>query len=58
MNDMRAGPHAPSEFRVVGGGAGLAARGVGKTYKKRPVVRNVRKTVSPATHDVCLVERN
>ena len=41
MNDMRAGPHAPSEFRVVGGGAGLAARGVGKTYKKRPVVRNV-----------------
>jgi lipopolysaccharide export system ATP-binding protein len=38
---MRAGPHAPSEFRVVGGGAGLAARGVGKTYKKRPVVRNV-----------------
>jgi lipopolysaccharide export system ATP-binding protein len=41
VNDMRAGPHAPSEFRVVGGGAGLAARGVGKTYKKRPVVRNV-----------------
>ena len=35
------GPHAPSEFRVVAGGAGLAARGVGKTYKKRPVVRNV-----------------
>ena len=35
------GPHVPSEFRVVAGGAGLAARGVGKTYKKRPVVRNV-----------------
>ena len=49
MNDARTGPHAPSEFRVVAGGAGLvvaggaglAARGVGKTYKKRPVVRNV-----------------
>ena len=27
--------------RVVAGGAGLVARGVGKTYKKRPVVRNV-----------------
>ena len=31
----------PSELRVLQGGAGLAARGVGKTYKKRPVVRNV-----------------
>ncbi|HEX4171570.1 MAG TPA: LPS export ABC transporter ATP-binding protein [Acetobacteraceae bacterium] len=31
----------PSEFRVLQGGAGLAVRGVGKTYKKRPVVRNV-----------------
>ena len=30
-----------SEFRVVAGGKGLAARGVGKTYRKRPVVRNV-----------------
>jgi lipopolysaccharide export system ATP-binding protein len=30
-----------SELRVVPGAAGLAARGVGKTYKKRPVVRNV-----------------
>ena len=28
-------------FRVVAGGAGLVATGVGKTYKKRPVVRNV-----------------
>jgi lipopolysaccharide export system ATP-binding protein len=31
----------PSELRVLQGGAGLAVRGVGKTYKKRPVVRNV-----------------
>ena len=28
-------------LRVVEGGGGLAASGVGKTYKKRPVVRNV-----------------
>ena len=41
MNDMRIDPRAPSEFRVVTGSAGLAARGVGKTYRKRPVVRNV-----------------
>ena len=41
MNDMRLEPRVPSEFRVVAGGAGLAARGVGKTYQKRPVVRNV-----------------
>jgi lipopolysaccharide export system ATP-binding protein len=39
MNDIRV--VRPSEFRVLQGGAGLAARGVGKTYKKRPVVRNV-----------------
>ncbi|HET7883221.1 MAG TPA: LPS export ABC transporter ATP-binding protein [Acetobacteraceae bacterium] len=30
-----------SELRVVAGSKGLAARGVGKTYRKRPVVRNV-----------------
>jgi lipopolysaccharide export system ATP-binding protein len=30
-----------ASLRVVPGGAGLAAMGVGKTYKKRPVVRNV-----------------
>ena len=41
MNDLRLEPRVPSEFRVVTGGAGLAARGVGKTYRKRPVVRNV-----------------
>ena len=40
MNDIRADVR-PTEFRVLSGGAGLAARGVGKTYKKRPVVRNV-----------------
>ena len=28
-------------LRVIDGGAGLAAHAVGKTYKKRPVVRNV-----------------
>jgi lipopolysaccharide export system ATP-binding protein len=30
-----------SELRVLSGNAGLFARGVGKTYKRRPVVRNV-----------------
>ena len=30
-----------TELRVLPGGAGLSARGVGKVYKKRPVVRNV-----------------
>ncbi|MBV8093884.1 MAG: LPS export ABC transporter ATP-binding protein, partial [Acetobacteraceae bacterium] len=42
MNEIKPG----AELRVVHGGAtastdGLAAQGVGKTYKKRPVVRNV-----------------
>ena len=41
MNDIGAWSARASELRVVAGGAGLAARGVGKTYKKRPVVRNV-----------------
>src|SRR5271165_4575679 len=41
MNNMRREPRVASEFRVVAGGAGLAARGVGKTYRKRQVVRNV-----------------
>ena len=40
VNEMR-GPLRAIGVRVVAGGAGLAARGVGKTYKKRPVVRNV-----------------
>ncbi|HEY7579882.1 MAG TPA: LPS export ABC transporter ATP-binding protein [Acetobacteraceae bacterium] len=40
MNDIRRETR-PSELRLLPGGAGLAARGVGKTYKKRPVVRNV-----------------
>jgi lipopolysaccharide export system ATP-binding protein len=30
-----------ASLRVLPGGAGLSATGVGKTYKKRPVVRNV-----------------
>ena len=37
MNDLP----RPEALRVVHGGAGLVAHGVGKTYKKRPVVRNV-----------------
>ncbi len=32
-------------LRVIDGGAGLVASGVGKTYKKRPVVRNVSVNV-------------
>jgi lipopolysaccharide export system ATP-binding protein len=40
VNDIRVETR-PSELRLLPGGAGLAARGVGKTYKKRPVVRNV-----------------
>jgi len=34
-----------ASLRVLPGGAGLAATGVGKTYKKRPVVRNVSITL-------------
>jgi lipopolysaccharide export system ATP-binding protein len=41
VNEIGIEQRAPSEFRVSAGGQGLAARGVGKTYKKRPVVRNV-----------------
>jgi lipopolysaccharide export system ATP-binding protein len=41
MNDMRMETRATPELRLLPGGAGLVARGVGKTYKKRPVVRNV-----------------
>jgi lipopolysaccharide export system ATP-binding protein len=40
MNDLRTESWAP-ELRVVTGGAGLAAHGVGKPYTTRPVVRNV-----------------
>ena len=32
---------SPPGLRVLQGGGGLVARGVGKTYRKRPVVRNV-----------------
>jgi lipopolysaccharide export system ATP-binding protein len=38
---MRTETRAAPELRLLHGGAGLVARGVGKTYKKRPVVRNV-----------------
>ena len=34
-----------ASLRVIDGGAGLTANGVGKTYKKRPVVRNVSVNV-------------
>ena len=30
-----------ADLRLLSGGGGLVATGVGKTYKKRPVVRNV-----------------
>ena len=39
MNDLRTEPRA--DLRIVEGGAGLVATGLGKTYRKRPVVRNV-----------------
>ncbi len=38
-----AGGHHP--LRVLPGGGGLVASGIGKTYKKRPVVRNVSISV-------------
>jgi lipopolysaccharide export system ATP-binding protein len=41
VNDLRIEPRVASEFRVSASAKGLAARGVGKTYKKRPVVRNM-----------------
>ncbi len=41
MNDVAAEQRSMAELRVIPGGSGLIARGVGKTYKKRPVVRNV-----------------
>jgi lipopolysaccharide export system ATP-binding protein len=40
MNDIHALARPPA-LRVLQGDAGLTARGVGKAYKKRPVVRNV-----------------
>jgi lipopolysaccharide export system ATP-binding protein len=41
MREERPGP----EFKVLHGGSGLTARAVGKTYKGRPVVRNVTVTL-------------
>ena len=44
MNVVR--PMRPARgLKVVAGGGGLSARGVGKTYKGRPVVRNVTVTL-------------
>ncbi len=36
---------APGDLRVLAGGGGLVASSVGKTYRKRPVVRNVTLNV-------------
>ena len=41
LAEGRTGP----ELRVLQGGGGLIATGVGKTYRKRPVVRNVSVTL-------------
>ena len=41
MNDIRLDTRPEADRRTLPEGAGLAAHGVGKTYKKRPVVRNV-----------------
>jgi lipopolysaccharide export system ATP-binding protein len=44
MNVIREARPSP-ELKVVRGGGGLSARAVGKTYKGRPVVRNVTVTL-------------
>jgi lipopolysaccharide export system ATP-binding protein len=44
MNMMRETPQA-RDFKVLPGSGGLTARAVGKTYKGRPVVRNVTVTL-------------
>jgi len=44
MNELREARPIP-EIKVFASGQGLLARGVGKTYKKRPVVRNVTITL-------------
>ena len=41
MNEIASRADRAEALRVVKGGAGLMATGVGKTYKKRPVVRDV-----------------
>ena len=43
MNDLR--PDLRQEFRAATSEGGLTASGVGKTFKKRPVVRNVSVSV-------------
>ena len=40
-SEAQADTPATPALRVVAGDGGLVAHGVGKTYKKRPVVRNV-----------------
>ena len=37
--------NAPGDLRLLAGGGGLIATNVGKTYRKRPVVRNVTLNV-------------
>jgi lipopolysaccharide export system ATP-binding protein len=49
MNDLgklgAVGAEARSDLRLISSSPGLVAKGVGKTYKKRPVVRNVSISV-------------
>ncbi len=42
---VAADTRAPGDLRVLAGGGGLVASSVGKTYRKRPVVRNVTLNV-------------
>jgi lipopolysaccharide export system ATP-binding protein len=44
-SEFPGGEFAGQELKVVSGGGGLTARAVGKTYKGRPVVRNVTVTL-------------
>ncbi len=45
MSPSRDQDASTARLRVLPGGGGLVARGIGKTYKKRPVVRNVSISV-------------
>ncbi len=45
MSSGREQDGSAPHLRVLPGGGGLVARGIGKTYKKRPVVRNVSISV-------------
>src|SRR4051794_37275407 len=46
MNELRVARPGPN-LRMLRGGGGLTAAAVGKTYKGRPVVRNVSVTLHP-----------